>query len=752
MSPGLRRILVTVVILVAAIGVVTVVAINRGTSPARTAPSTAPSSTPSAAAGGAATAGELTATGDVAAPGATDGGTTDAGAGGPTMSATPEERQAIASWKAVAPAGGLAGRAVDPVGSLDPRQHQLQLEVASRAAGLSRIAFAAFWETSEAKRQAEAHWAAQTAGQSTGGATPPLPAEDLRYILQTSRSLEGFEVPLLAVHSLEVDGEFISLFGDVWSLESPGTFVSEIRDADGTVMLRVRRVISLGADGFDIGLAQSVENLSERPLSVRWIQYGPTDLRLDRSRYIDIRRFHFGYLMPPSRDPGQEIVLTEGQMYDRTEILKSIDRGAHILWPNPRSLESKLSLSWIGTTNRYFGFAVHAPSDLVTGATPTRSAEGSIAEVRGVAGLGADGSRDVLSEIHSPVQVIAPGGSASFDLGVYAGPLDRAVLAVKQPYESLGMAGLILYLMSGCCTWCTFSWLAHFLLTFLSFLHDYVVFDWGVAIVVLVVVVRALLHPILKRSQVQMQRTTRAMGALKPEIEKLQERYKGDPQKLQQETFRLYREKGVNPAGCIGGFIPTLLQMPIWIALYAMLYFAIELRQQPAFFGVFQWIGQLWGGWSFLADLSSSDHFFWEFAEPRHFLLWNLTGINLIPILMGGIFWVQQKYMTPPPAMKLSAEQEQQQKLMKIMMVVMFPLMLYSAPSGLTLYIMTSSLIGIVEGRQIRKQVERMDLEPPKAPKAKKQDMLGRMYEQALKRQQEKQALKRNPPKKYKER
>jgi len=673
----------------------------------------------------------------------------EAGTAEPATAITPGER---AAWSAVGPSGGIAGRDIDAVGSLDPRQHQLKLEFAPRAAGIGRIAFAGFWETSDARRQAEAHWKAQSAAQGTGGTIPPLPPEDLRYILQTSRSIEGFEVPLLAVHSLEVDGEFISLFGDVWSLDGPGSFVSEIRDADGTAMLRVRRTISLGADGFDIGLAQSVENLSEGPLSVRWIQYGPTDLRLDRSRYIDIRRFHFGYLMPPSRDPGQEIVLTEGQMFDRTEILKSIDRAAHVLWPNPRSIESKLSLSWVGTTNRYFGFAVHAPSDLVTGATPTRSAQGSIAEVRGVAGMAPDGTRDVLSEIHSPVLVIAPGASASFDLGVYAGPLDRAVLAVKQPYESLGMAGLILYLMSGCCTWCTFSWLAHFLLSFLSFLHDYVVFDWGIAIVVLVVVVRAILHPVLKRSQVQMQRTTRAMGALKPEIEKLQERYKGDPQKLQQETFRLYREKGVNPVGCIGGFIPTLLQMPIWIALYAMLYFAIELRQQPAFFGIFQWIGQLWGGWSFLADLSSSDHFFWEFAEPRHFLLWNLTGINLLPILMGGIFWVQQKYMTPPPAMKLSPEQEQQQKLLKIMMVVMFPLMLYSAPSGLTLYIMTSSLIGIVEGRQIRKQVERMDLEPPKAPKAKKQDMLGRMYEQALKRQQDKQAQKRNPPKKYKER
>ena len=83
------------------------------------------------------------------------------------------------------------------------------------------------------------------------------------------------------------------------------------------------------------------------------------------------------------------------------------------------------------------------------------------------------------------------------------------------------------------------------------------------------------------------------------------------------------------------------LQMPVWVALYALLYFMFDIRQEPAFFGFFQIIGE----WPFLADLSAADHFFGEFDEPFQFFLWNITGINILPILMGAIFYVQQKYM-----------------------------------------------------------------------------------------------------------
>jgi membrane protein insertase Oxa1/YidC/SpoIIIJ len=102
----------------------------------------------------------------------------------------------------------------------------------------------------------------------------------------------------------------------------------------------------------------------------------------------------------------------------------------------------------------------------------------------------------------------------------------------------------------------------------------------------------------------------------------------------------------------------------------------------------------------------------------------------------------------------MTKEQIQQQKIMKVMMVVMFPVMLYSAPSGLTLYIFTSSLIGIIESRYVRAHIKAMDLEPPKPKKKKKKsrDPQARMYADAIDRAKQKARDKRTPPKKYKKR
>jgi YidC/Oxa1 family membrane protein insertase len=179
-----------------------------------------------------------------------------------------------------------------------------------------------------------------------------------------------------------------------------------------------------------------------------------------------------------------------------------------------------------------------------------------------------------------------------------------------------------------------------------------------------------------------------------------------------------------------------------------VLYFAFPLRHQAPFFGVFQ----SFGDWAFLADLSAPDHFFLfgtpiPIGIPGFFTLFSLTSINLLPLLMGLVFWVQQQYMTPQLPNQ-TEEQIAQQKMMKWMMVLLFPLMMYTVPSGLTLYILTSTCIGIVEGRIIKKQVDAMDLSKPPEKKKRKQDLLGRMYEQALERAQQREQEK----KKFKER
>ena len=329
-------------------------------------------------------------------------------------------------------------------------------------------------------------------------------------------------------------------------------------------------------------------------------------------------------------------------------------------------------MSWFATTNRYFGLAVHP---MFIGDKPAAFAlAGSIADVEvGASNVGFP-NETLFTTLRSPAVSVAPGAEHAFDVGVYAGPLDRHILN-EEPYSLLSMNGMIIYSMSGCCTFLTFQWLAHLLLWFLGFLHNYVFFDWGLAIIGLVMVVRALLHPLTKKSQINMMRFGKQMQALKPEIDKLKKKFGSDAKRMQQEQMRLMREHGINPLQMLG-CLPMFLQMPIWIALWATLYLAFDIWHQPAFYGIFQ----VFGNWPFLSDLSGPDAFIPLGAGFNIPLVgWHVNSINLLPILMGVMFFIQQKYMTPPSSASMTPEQAQQQKIMKWMMVLLFPLMMYKA-------------------------------------------------------------------------
>ena len=162
-------------------------------------------------------------------------------------------------------------------------------------------------------------------------------------------------------------------------------------------------------------------------------------------------------------------------------------------------------------------------------------------------------------------------------MGVYAGPLKRSVLDNTEPYITLNLREMVLYQMSSMCAFCTFQWLADFLAIVLTTLDKYVVFDWGIAIIVLVLIVRTILHPITKKSQINMQRFGKVMQKLKPEIDKLKKKYPDDPKRVQKEQMQLMAKYGVNPFQMLG-CLPMFLQMPIWVALYALLYFMFDIR------------------------------------------------------------------------------------------------------------------------------------------------------------------------------
>jgi YidC/Oxa1 family membrane protein insertase len=221
-----------------------------------------------------------------------------------------------------------------------------------------------------------------------------------------------------------------------------------------------------------------------------------------------------------------------------------------------------------------------------------------------------------------------------------------------------------------------------------------------------VLLVRAILHPLTKHQQITMAKMQQKQASVQPKIAALKAKYPNDKQKLQLETMRVYREAGINPAGQIAGCLPMLIQLPIWVALYSALNYDINLWHSPFMF----WI----------RDLSAPDALVsWHPATEIPLLSWMIGPVdkfNLLPILLAGSMWLQQKYTpkptpapgTPPDQL---AQQQQMQKMMGFMMVFM-GIMFYNMPSGLNLYIMASSAFGALEQQRIRKHMEERKKDP----------------------------------------
>lgn len=280
---------------------------------------------------------------------------------------------------------------------------------------------------------------------------------------------------------------------------------------------------------------------------------------------------------------------------------------------------------------------------------------------------------------------LAPGESDLREFKVYIGPTQLASLAAAWP----GLDEVLQYFtMFG-----FMDTFAKILLGILHWFYSNVLANYGIAIIFLTVLVRLVAFPLTWRSMLSMKK----MQKLAPELEKIKAEVGDNQQELQKRMMELYRERGVNP---LGGCLPMLLQMPVFFALYRMLWSAFELRRAPFAF----WI----------KDLSEPDRFMkLPFEIPFPFMQQPIDSLNILPILMGAAMVVSTKLMpTSGPV------QNPQQKMMMTLMPVMFSVFCYNVASGLNLYILTSTLLGIAQNYVIHVSDINVDVKKKERKKA----------------------------------
>lgn len=333
------------------------------------------------------------------------------------------------------------------------------------------------------------------------------------------------------------------------------------------------------------------------------------------------------------------------------------------------------TFSFGGVHSKYFAFLLHPhPEDpqasvAVKAARYRRLYDAQFAQEEPA--LREEAWRQLACELDVALFLPPRGQSLSRRFEVYAGPKERKLLAAAWSDhrelidEDLGF----------------FAGVSKVILWILG-LYERLVGNFGWAIILMTFTVRLLLFPINRRSQTAMARYQTKMKRIQPKLEELKKRFEKEPQKLRQEQARIMQEEGAFPP--LGGCLPIFLQMPVFIGLFQALRVDFDLRQAPFL---------LW-----IRDLSLPDRLLTLGVGPLPLLGDMLHYLNVLPILMI-VLWILQQKMMPKPT------DENQARMMRMMMwmPVIFGIFLYNYAAGLSLYMITSSSLGIFEMRVIKK-------------------------------------------------
>ncbi len=476
----------------------------------------------------------------------------------------------------------------------------------------------------------------------------------------TQLNLDGLSWKTLGTQTAEDGGQTV-------------TFEATITDSQDKPFLRLVKTYHVSLDSYLAECSITIDNLSDATQKVRYDLAGPSGLEREAFRQ-DMRSIIAGYR-------GAKGQVTRSKL-DHRALVKA--DGASL--PIQRDDGSDQFL-WAAAVNKYFAaIVVPVPDANNTYCNWIAGKTGRLYNPDGDSKAN-NGDETVGLNLSIASATLAPAGQASssrtYNFKLYLGPKDKSLFDKNELYKNLGFVQTIDF-RGCCCPSSIIDPLAFGILAIMKAMYS-VIHNYGVVIIILVFFMRLIMHPITKKSQVSMSK----MSSLAPRAEEIKKKYANNKAEMNKRLMELYREQGASP---IMGFLPMLVQMPVWIALWSAVYTSIDLRGAPFL--------PFW-----ITDLSVPDALIsWTpFTVP--FLGWKVASLNLLPILMGVAFYLQQKLMPTQANAATNPQMAQQQKMMMIMMPLLFPLMLYNGPAGVNLYIMASTFAGVIEQRVIRKHI-----------------------------------------------
>jgi YidC/Oxa1 family membrane protein insertase len=321
---------------------------------------------------------------------------------------------------------------------------------------------------------------------------------------------------------------------------------------------------------------------------------------------------------------------------------------------NDKQVDATSNGGWIGITDKYWATTVLSQPGAPLNARFSHTRPGSV---------------DIFqTSIVETTPVLVPaGGTAEHQSFVFAGAKEEAVIAAYERSHGFDRLELLI-------DWGWLHFITKPMFHLLTFLYG-ILGNFGLAILAVTVIVKAVFFPLANRSYKSMA----AMRRVQPEMKALQERHKDDRVAQQQAMMELYKKEKINP---LSGCWPMLIQIPVFFALYTVIFISLEMRHAPFF------------GW--IQDLAAPDptNIFTLFGlipwDPTVLpLIGGLLHLGIWPIIMGLTMWVQMKLNPPPP--------DPTQAMIFGLMPIIFTFMLGTFPAGLVIYWAWNNLLSVTQ-------------------------------------------------------